>query len=130
MFSSLSGKPEDVQKMISLVRELDELEREKARVAMELDRKISAARRQIARLMDGDKGSKLTPSDRLLGELEHHPSGAHYHDLAVAVYGEEGLEKSISRTSTLLSYLKGQEKVVSLGYGRWSLPHFVEDREP
>jgi hypothetical protein len=74
-----------------------------------------------------DKGSKLTPSDRLLNELEYHPEGAHYHDLTVAVYGEDGLKKSIGRTSTLLSYLKEKDKVVSLGYGRWSLPRFVPD---
>lgn len=127
MFSSLSTKPEDVQQMIELVRTLDELEAEKARVAAELDKKIATARRKIAKLMDGDKSAKLTPSDRLLGELEHHPDGAHYHDLASAVYGDEQLDKAISRTSTLLSYLKDKEKVVSLGYGRWALPRFVDD---
>lgn len=127
MFSSLPTKAEDVQRMIELVRELDELEAEKLEVAAELERKINVTRKKIARLMEGDKAAKLTPSDRLLGELEHHPDGAHYHDLAAAVYGENELEKAISRTSTLLSYLKDKEKVVSLGYGRWSLPHFVDD---
>jgi hypothetical protein len=126
MLPEMPAKPTDVQKMIELVRTLDELEAEKLRLAKELDQKIVTARRQIAALMSTtDKASKLTPSDRLLGELEYHPEGAHYHDLAVAVYGEDGLKKSIGRTSTLLSYLKDKKKVVSLGYGRWSLPQFV-----
>ncbi len=122
----MPAKATDVQKMIELVRTLDELEAEKLRLAKEVDLKIESARRQIATLMNTtDKSAKLTPSDRLLGELEYHPEGAHYHDLAVAVYGEDGLKKSIGRTSTLLSYLKDKKKVVSLGYGRWALPHFV-----
>lgn len=128
MTPGMPAKPTEVQRMIDLVRTLDELEAEKVRVAIELDQKIAAARRQIAALMNNtDKGNKLTPSDRLLGELEYHPEGAHYHDIAVAVYGEEGLKKSIGRTSTLLSYLKDKGKVVALGYGRWSLPRFVPD---
>jgi hypothetical protein len=129
MASDLATNPKDVQEMIKLVRALDELESEKLRVARELDRRIESTQRKIANLMDSDRSSKLPPSDRLLAELEHHPQGAHYHDLAVAVYGEDGLEKSIGRTSTLLSYLKDKKKVVSLGYGRWSLPKFAEDSD-
>lgn len=128
MVPLMPANPTEVQQVIDLVRTLDELEAEKTRVAKELDLKIARARKEIAALMNNsDKGAKRTPSDRLLGELEYHPEGAHYHDLAVAVYGEDGLKKSIGRTSTLLSYLKEKGKVVALGYGRWSLPRFVPD---
>lgn len=122
---------ERVERVRQLVRQLDDLERQRE----EVDKQIAEVWGLLEDIVVGRPSTPAhepprSPGERLLAILRYHRDGVHYQALVQMLYGPDATPQATQRVKSMLTWLNKKKGLVeTTGSGWWKIRRSHGERE-